>query len=623
MNDPFTGLPSSSTPEVTSEPRPHESQIAHHGERVLTGIPASPGIVIGRVQVVDSGEPIELESFRLSDQEVESEIEAFQEAVELSRRQINETRQQVVSRLNEAMAAIFDYHLMILDDPMVIGATIKAVRQRKQDAASLFNQRVEALTESFRKIEDSYFRARSTDLADVARRVLSNLGRIQRGDLHLQHDKTVVVAHDLTPSDTAHLDPARVAAFITDKGGPTSHSVILARSLHIPAIVGLEKATARAVNGQLVVVDGVAGRVIFNPAPETLREYEKYYDEFQRFEADLGRLANQPAETPDGFHVDLAANIELPGELPAIAKFGAQGIGLYRTEFLFLDDKPPSEAEQYAHYRDALEAVGNQWSVTFRTLDIGGDKHTRALPTIEEANPYLGLRAVRFCLAHPHLFRTQLRALLRASAHGRARLLLPMISSIEELRKVRGFIDSVMEELEREGTPFDHAIRIGIMIEVPSAALMADKLAREVDFFSIGTNDLIQYTLAVDRGNDLVAYLYNAFEPSVLRLVSTVIDAAHRNGIVANLCGEMASDPTSAILLLGLGIDELSMTAAAIPRVKQVIRHFRLADAREIAQEILHQGSITDVRRVVDERVMPVIKGLELPRISWTGAEHA
>jgi len=593
-----------------------DSAIAPGGERSLTGLPASPGIVIGRVQVVaDSGQAVELDSVKLDEAEVDREIALFRKAIADSKEQVGELRRKIAARLNDSLAAIFDTHQLILEDPMLVAATEKDIRKLRQDAASLFNTRVERMVATFQKLEDSYFRARSTDLTDVARRVLANLGKLQRGELRVYHDKTVIVAHDLTPSDTAHLDPAKVAAFITDKGGPTSHSAILARSLHIPAVVGLEKATTRAVNGQIVIVDAIAGRVIFNPTAARLAEYEAYLIRFHDYEANLAKLTSVEAETPDGFHVELAANIELPMELAAVKRFGARGIGLYRTEFLFLEEKPPTEHEQYRHYRDAIEAVGPNGTVTFRTLDIGGDKVTKALPSIEEANPYLGLRAIRFCLAHPHLFRTQLRALMRASAHGKAKLMVPMISCIEELRQVRGFLQSVMSELDREGVPYDAQIKVGIMIEVPSAALMADKLAREADFFSIGTNDLIQYTLAVDRGNDLVAYLYNAYDPSVLRLIHNIVEAAHRNGIMANLCGEMGGDPVSAIVLLGMGIDEMSMTASSIPGIKQVIRHFRLSEARDIAQEILHQGSATDIMRIIQERIHPVVNALKMPTL--------
>jgi phosphotransferase system enzyme I (PtsI) len=586
------------------------------GERVLTGFGAAPGIVIGRVTVFESQGSYEFDQVTLSPDEVESEVKAFEEAVESSRQQLKKLKQKVAKRINESMAAIFDFHLLMLNDPMIVQATLDEIREEHQDAASLFSARIKKASANFEKLDDQYFRERSVDINDVGHRVLTNLGKIQRGNPQLSSDRTIVVAHDLTPSDTAHLDTDKVAAFITDKGGPTSHTAILARSLNIPAVVGLEKATKRSHDGMLVIVDAIAGRVIFNPTENTLSKYREYAQQYAEYGERLKSLADKPAETPDGFHIDLAANIELPRELEGLGVYGLSSIGLFRTEFLFLEEALPTEEEQESIYRQAVDVVSEDHGVTFRTLDIGGDKPTRALPFIEEDNPYLGLRGIRLCLSHRDLMRTQLRALLRASSTGKVKLMIPMVTTVEELRQVRELVRETMEELDFENIEYDAKIEIGIMVEVPSAAIMADKLAREADFFSIGTNDLIQYTLAVDRGNDHVAYLYNSFEPSVLRLIHTVIESAHRGGIVANLCGEMAGDPVAAIILLGMGIDELSMAASSVPHVKQCIRHFNLSDARDIAQEILTQSSARDVQEIIRQRILPIVSELEMPQLN-------
>jgi phosphotransferase system enzyme I (PtsI) len=393
----------------------------------------------------------------------------------------------------------------------------------------------------------------------------------------------------------------------------------LAKSLGIPAIVGLEKATRYAQAGEQIIVDAVAGRVIFHPAEATLDRYGEYLESYQRYEARLLSLADQPAETVDGFRVDLAANIELPEEIKHIGRFGGHSIGLYRSEFLFMGGSAPSEEEQFERYAKALHAVGPKNYVIFRMLDLGGDKTIPALPTYEEANPFLGLRAMRLCMAHPDLFMTQMRALLRASAKGNARVMFPMIGSVEELRWGKNMAREAMRQLDARKVAYNPDIEFGIMVEIPGAALMADVLAKELSFFSIGTNDLIQYTLAVDRVNDLVAYLYNPYHPSVLRLIHDVITAAHRNGIVANLCGEMGSDPVSAIILLGMGIDELSMASSQIPIIKEVIRSFRLDTARDIAREVLAQRTSEDVKRVIEERILPVVNPIRMPKLELNG----
>jgi phosphotransferase system enzyme I (PtsI) len=408
-------------------------------------------------------------------------------------------------------------------------------------------------------------------------------------------EKAIVVAHDLSPADTAQMDREKIIGFATDIGGKTSHTSIIARAMEIPAVGGLENVTDQVETGDHIIVDGLSGRIIINPCEATFKEYLDRQRRYRYLEKEIHKYADLPAETIDGKRIHIAGNIEIMDEIPALVSHGAEGIGLYRTEFLYLNrTSPPDEDEQFEAYLEVLRKVAPD-PVTIRTLDVGMDKFMRFFDHPLELNPAMGLRSIRFCLKEKPLFKVQLRAILRASAHGRLRIMFPMISGVDELRKARALLDEAMEELDREGIEYDRSLEVGIMIEVPSAALVADLLAVEVDFFSIGTNDLIQYALAIDRVNEHVAYLYQPLHPAVLRLIKQVVDAGHRAGIRVGMCGEMAGEPLYAMVLLGMGLDELSMNAYSIPRVKKVIRGANMKAARELVKEVLVLPTAEDI----------------------------
>jgi len=595
-------------------------------EVLLRGLAVSPGLVIGIARVVQAGQEASLrrlEPRRLREGEVEIELSRFDRALKDTRDQLVRLREDLLRQTNHQLAEIFDTHLLMLEDPMIAGETRRVVRDERRDAASAFQRQVEALRTRLTKIDNPYFQARGADLIDVAHRVLTNLAHaaIPQGpdgkplpdpsqpnfecnepaacEEGAEPGRVIWVAHDLLPSDLATMPSTTVAGFLTDKGGATSHTAILAKGLGIPAIVGLERATRRICNGDTLILDAMSGRVVVHPTLRTLERFVGFQHEAQLHEARLLGLLGQPAETLDGFRVDLAANIERPDDLRQMPRFGAKSVGLYRTEFLFLGKEPPTEDEQFLCYKQALDAVGPRHYVTFRTLDLGGDKHYDALPGYEEDNPFLGLRALRLTKRHPELLTPQLRALLRASAHGNARIMFPMVGGLEDFHWAKARVEEARDQLRREGHDIPAKVALGVMIEVPSAALMAEPLAREADFLSIGTNDLIQYTLAVDRGNDLVSTWYDPYHPAVWHLLSRIVEAAHRNGITVGVCGEMAGDPEPALLLLGLGMDELSMTPARMPRIKEAVRGLNLEVAHGVVRDILARSTSAEIRGVV------------------------
>jgi phosphotransferase system enzyme I (PtsI) len=566
-------------------------------EQRFNGIGASPGIVIGRAYLLDRRKVVVAEQQLIGEVNPKEEVARFKRALDTSRAQLDDVRKRVTKDLGKSHRYILDTHIMLLEDKMMTDGTIKRIKDEKLRAEAALTKTVAVITAKFDAMEDEYLRERKHDVEQVAERVLRNLVGRKQESLADIRDEAIVIAHDLAPSDTLLMRKDKVLGFATDVGSRTSHTAIVARSLGIPTAAGLERITASVKTGDVIILDGNHGTVIVDPDEETFLDYLKRQQRYKYFELELDKLKDLPAETLDGHQVHLQGNIELPEEVATVAEHGGAGIGLYRTEFLFLNKQHlPTEEQHYVAYRDVVERAAPH-QVVIRTLDVGGDKVGLPGNFEQEPNPALGLRAIRFCLQNPDIFRTQLRGILRASAHGKIRILYPMIAGLPELREIKLVMDEVREDLRREGVPFDERIEIGVMIEIPSAALTADLLAPEVDFFSVGTNDLIQYTLAIDRTNEHVAFMYEPLEPAVLRLLQRVSLAAHEGKIDLAMCGEMAGDPLYAAILLGLGFQFLSMNVAAIPWVKKVVRSVRMQDAVELADLVMRQPTAVLARQ--------------------------
>ncbi len=564
----------------------------------LKGLPASPGIAIGVLHVLERDD-LKIPERALGSDEVEPEVERFKAAIQSAREDTTLTRTTLALELGEEQAQIFDAHLMILDDVAVVEQTVKDIREEKKNAEFLFSRNLAAMVDSFERINQRYLRDRAADVRDVRRRVLRVLMRGERPSITDQREPIVIVAHDLSPSDTAVMDKNIVLGFATDLGGGTSHSAVMARSRGIPAVVGLKRITEVATTGDLAVVDGTEGRVEINPDEKKLRYYEKKKSQFEDFERGLDQLRDLPAETLDGRSIDLSANIEFPAEAERAKDRGACGIGLFRTEFFYMRrGRLPGEEEQFKAYKQVAEAMSPE-AVIIRTLDVGGDKFAAYLGTAKETNPFLGRRGIRFSLEKKDIFKCQIRAIYRASAFGNVKMMFPMISSLNELRVANAICEEVRAELAEGGIPFNDKLEVGVMIETPSAVLVGDGLARETDFFSVGSNDLIQYTLAVDRGNVQLAHLYEPLHPAVLRLIKRAVDVAHDNQIWVGLCGEMAGDPLSAVLLVGLGLDELSTSPYRVPEIKKVIRSVTYSQARDIVDECLRLPCAEDIKKLL------------------------
>lgn len=570
--------------------------------RELRGIPVSPGIVIGKAYLVDRRKVHPPE--RIIDPEmVEQEIERFRRALEVTRDQLEELKGLYIEQKLGDHSYLVDVHLLMLGDRMIVHETEKRVRESLSSADWALWKVLEGIKASFDAMDDEYFRDRKTDLDHLGDRILRNLvGRRHERIADIRGD-VVVVAHDLSPMDTAQMDVERVKGFVTDLGGRTSHTAILARSLSIPAVVGLEHVTDEANGGDTIVLDGLSGTVIVNPTDEELGRYRERRSRYDVYRRELESFAALPAVTRDGHKVRVAANIELIEEIKHLRRYGAEGIGLYRTEFLYMNrDAPPSEEEHVETYRRVAEAV-HPFPVTIRTLDIGGDKYVQSVPIEDEINPALGLRSIRLCLKEPELFKTQLRGILRASRRGNVRVMFPMVSGVGEVLQALALLEEAREELRAAGTEFDPHLPVGVMVEVPSLAVTADLVAPRVDFFSIGTNDLIQYALAIDRVNEHVAYLYEPLHPAVLRLIRATVEAALKHEISVAVCGEMAGDELYTLVLLGLGVDELSMHALSAPRIKRLINHTSLAEARELVEEVMALPTAAEVHATVEEHL--------------------
>ncbi|RJO64663.1 MAG: phosphoenolpyruvate--protein phosphotransferase [Candidatus Omnitrophota bacterium] len=572
----------------------------------LKGIAAAPGITIGPAYRFGK-EEFDIVREQIKPEDIPLQIQLFEEALIQTRREILELQKRISFDMGQEEAQIFDAHLLVLEDRMLIEEVISRLKKEMVGVAFIFSEVLKKYIEVFSKIEDDYLKERTADLNDVGRRVLRNLlGKKQKSLADLQ-EKVIVVAHDLSPSDTAAMHKQLVSAFVTDIGGKTSHTAIMAKSLEIPAVVGLEMATTRIKNNDLLIVDGTMGTVTVNPDEETLTFYRQEEQKLKGISEKFLAVKDLPAVTVDGKTVEVSANIELPEDISSVKLHGGQGIGLYRTEFFYMNRKDlPTEEEHFQAYKYVAEQM-NPYGVVIRTIDLGGDKFLSQFDIPKEMQPFLGWRAIRFCLARPDVFKVQLRAILRASAFGKLKLMYPMISGIEELNQANSILKECKEELRNEGTAFNDAIEVGVMIEVPSAAITADLLAKEADFFSIGTNDLIQYSLAVDRTNEKVAYLYEPAHPAVLRMIKNIIEAGHANNIWVGMCGEMASDATFSLMLLGLGLDGFSLNSLAIPQLKYIIRSVTLEESKKIAKEALSLSTAKAVESFMEQKIKEIL----------------
>lgn len=569
-------------------------------EKRYHGLGVSPGIARGSVFVYRTEEE-EPPLRRITEEEIPSEIARFEAALISTRTQILEMQQRIADAIGAKDAGIFDAHLLVVEDRTLIDEVLRTLTREKMNVEHVFQQVANRYSKTLSEIDDPYLRERALDIHDVARRVVHNLMGKTAKTLSSVNMPHILVAHNLTPSDTAQLNRALVLGFATDVGSRTSHTAIMARSMNIPAVVGLHDVSETLTMGDQVLIDGYNGFLIVNPSDQTLWEYGELEVKKGRVEEKLTELRETASTTKDGRHVILSANIELPEEVEFVTKNGAEGIGLYRTEFFYLNKtETPSEEEQFQNYLKVAQDVLPH-SIIIRTLDLGGDKFMSALDLPEELNPFLGWRAIRFCLEKVDIFKVQLRAILRASAVGNVRMMYPMISGLEELRKANAILDECREELRREGKPFNEDMEIGAMIEVPSAAISADLLASEVDFFSIGTNDLIQYSIAVDRVNERISHLYEPTHPAIIRLLKTVVDAGHAKGIWVGVCGEMAGEITLTPLLIGLGIDELSTGAALVPRVKKAVQSLNISVCIDLVERILKLDSSSEIMAMCED----------------------
>ncbi len=569
--------------------------------KVLQGIPASPGVAIGKVFFVNRALPRSVLS-TVSKDKAEEEVAGFLRAVARSREQIQSIQDSVKDQSTDHYQ-ILSVHLALLEDSMLIDQTVRLIRENRFKAVWAFNKVLQNLLQTFHRIEDKYLRERGHDLRQIGHRVLENLAGRPVESVASIREPVIVIAHDLSPADTAQILNSPVLGFATDVGSKTSHTAITARSLGIPAVVGLERVTQEFTENEEAIVDGEEGVVVLRPTAETVREYTEKKKAYTLRIRDLAKFAKLPAVTRDGKTLKLLANIEFPEEAEVSLRSGADGVGLYRTEFLYLNRRDlPSEEEHFQTYRRVAEKFARQ-PVTIRTIDLGGDKFASQLELAEEMNPAMGLRAIRFCLREKDIFKQQIRAILRASSYGDVRIMFPMISGVGELREALAVVEEAKAELKKRRISFNRKMRAGIMVEIPSAAIVADLLAREVDFFSIGTNDLIQYALAIDRVNEHVSYLYEPLHPAILRLIRRIVDAGHDAGIPVAMCGEMAGEPLYSYVLLGLGMDEWSMNATSIPRVKRILRKSVAYEAREFVGDLLAHATASDIAEILKKKL--------------------
>ncbi|TDX59133.1 phosphoenolpyruvate--protein phosphotransferase [Orenia marismortui] len=557
----------------------------------MLGVAASPGIAIGKILILEE-ENLEYDKNKFED--VDSEKNRLHDALDASKEQLTAIKEKVEREMGSDKAEIFQAHLMVVADPELISAIENKIESEQVNAELALDETVEQFATMFANMDNDYMKERASDIRDVGGRILKNLLGVESVDLAELEEEVVLIAEDLTPSDTAQVDKDKVLGFATKIGGRTSHTAIMARSLELPAVVGVSDILDEVENGKQIIVDGVDGNIIINPSAEELETYETKAQEYQERKKRLAQLKELPGKTEDGHQVELVANIGTPKDVKGALDNGAEGIGLYRSEFLYMDrDSLPTEEEQFESYKEVAEKM--EGPVVIRTLDIGGDKELSYLDLPEEMNPFLGYRAIRICLDQVDIFKTQLRAILRASAYGQVKIMYPMISALEQLRAANEILEEVKDDLRSENVEFDENLEVGMMIEVPAAAMIADILAKETDFFSIGTNDLIQYTTATDRMNENISHLYQPFHPALLRLIKRVVEAAHAEGNWAGMCGEMAGDKRLTPYLLGIGLDEFSMSGISIPEVKDNIRNMTLEEAKEIAKKALTFSTAKEV----------------------------
>lgn len=566
----------------------------------LQGIAASSGIAIAKAyRLIEPDLTFEKKSI----DDVEQETKRLDEAIATSINELETIQKNAEKEMGAEEAEIFNAHILVLKDPELIHPIKDKIRSEKVNAEQALKETTDSFIEIFEAMDNEYMRERAADIRDVTKRLLSHLLGVKAVSPSEISEEVIVIAEDLTPSDTAQLNKKFVKAFVTDIGGRTSHSAIMARSLEIPAVVGTKEATNQIEDGDLVIVDGLTGKVIQNPSDDIISEYKNKQKQYEQQKAEWAKLVNEKSVTADGQQVELAANIGTPDDLEGVVKNGGEGIGLYRTEFLYMGrDQLPAEDEQFEAYKAVLEGMDGK-PVVVRTLDIGGDKELPYLNLPKELNPFLGFRAIRLCLEEQDIFRTQLRALLRASTYGNLKIMFPMIATLDEFREAKAILEEEKEALIQAGEPVAENIELGIMVEIPSTAVQADQFAKEVDFFSIGTNDLIQYTMAADRMNERVSYLYQPYNPAILRLIKTVIDAAHREGKWTGMCGEMAGDEIAIPLLLGLGLDEFSMSATSILKARAQIRHLNKEAMEKLAEKALQLGTAEEVVQLVKKNV--------------------
>ena len=571
----------------------------------LQGIAASDGIAIAKVYTLT--EP-DLTVTKVTVEDSEKEVSRLDDALAASIKDVELIKETALKNLGEEEAQVFDAHLMVLSDPELIGQVKDSITSNKVNAESALKEVTDMFISIFAGMEDNpYMQERAADIRDVSKRILAHLLGVKIPSPATIKDEVIIVAADLTPSDTAQLNRQYVKAFVTDIGGRTSHSAIMARSLEIPAIVGTKEVTSTAKDGDIIIVDGLSGDVFLNPSEEVIAEYRAKAEAFAAQQAEWEKLKDSKTYTKDGHQVELAANIGTPKDLEGVVNNGAEGVGLYRTEFLYMDSHDmPTEEDQFEAYKAVLEGMNGK-PVVVRTMDIGGDKELPYLPLPHEMNPFLGYRAIRISLNEPEMFRTQLRALLRASVYGKLRIMFPMIATLNDFRGAKALLEEEKAKLIAEGVAVSDDIQVGIMIEIPAAAVLAHQFAKEVDFFSIGTNDLIQYTMAADRMNERVSYLYQPYNPSILTLIKHVIDSAHKEGKWAGMCGEMAGDQTAVPLLVGLGLDEFSMSASSVLKTRSLISKLTLSDMQALADKAINEcATVEEVEALVEEAVSKI-----------------
>ncbi len=578
-----------------------------NSERQLDGISASPGICIGKAYLVDKEGVDIVKQYYVQPNTVQDEVNRFKTAVKQATEELRAIIDETPDDLRQH-AYILETHMVLLKDKMLYERTIEAIEKEKINAEWALKKIVANVKGMFLEIADAYLKERAADIVHVSDRIMRNLVGAEQVNIGAIDKRVILIADDLSPAETSQIQLERIMGFVTARGGRASHTSIIARTLGIPAVLGLGKATQQIRNDDLIIIDGTAGVVIINPDEETLLSFEEQKNRWEEYQARITRKGRLASETLDGVKINIMGNIELPEELVSVLDHGGDGIGLYRTEFQYLSRPDfPSEFELYDRYKDVVDVLAHR-PVTIRTLDINGDKAIANGSMADEANPALGLRAIRYCLKKPDVFRTQLRAILRVAVHGNVRILFPMISSIEEVDAAIAYLDETAADLQREGIAHNRDIEIGIMVEVPSAVALADLLAEKVDFFSIGTNDLIQYTLAIDRGNREVAHLYNPLHPAILRMIKRICDVAAEKGIMVTMCGEMAGDPLHVPILVGMGMSELSMNPHAIPEVKSMVRAISTTDAEQIVADLLKLSTSEQIDKLLHDTYNQTLK---------------